>query len=556
MALIQCPDCGAKVSDRAKECPHCGCPVEVITGQEKNPSKVSHKSKHHWLVPLLVGMVLLASMAIYALATGRKQLEITPEFVVAIQKYDRLEPFSEGMAAVRRNGKWGYINLRGEEVIPCQFSDAFPPGQFAEGVACVVDSRNEEPLWNSRVGFINKEGEWVIEGDFYTEAPNLSEVWAQTDHQLPSFRDGKCAVYSKPVKSVDNAFDANPIVLVDHKGHTTSAPDSIARTLIAYHPYMRKEITEWPRSIQVYDDYYLSELRDTMECDNGAKIVYWSILDANSYPYDTGEVSVCYLLDSNNNSTLTSDQTSKMNTGKEALITELTSRHATLVSQREEQERRQREEEKFERERAWLCGTWEYSGTVDFGRYLGGVKKVTSRLIITPSNIQLINNGERSYSGSYSVENDQIVFDRKNGSATVLPLHPSSQQIEFHRGRYYKKISSGVPVGNYTSGQRSSGGYLSSSSSSSFSEFYTDQDVWTYLSDLTFEGHGTSFRLTPQYLIMQGQSVTGGIRVLRFSRNSAILTASSPYLGGHTFTMYLDASRGTITSDGLTYYAR
>ena len=29
MALIICPDCGGKVSDKAKACIHCGCPLEA-----------------------------------------------------------------------------------------------------------------------------------------------------------------------------------------------------------------------------------------------------------------------------------------------------------------------------------------------------------------------------------------------------------------------------------------------------------------------------------------------------------------------------------------------
>ncbi len=30
MALVKCPDCGSEVSDRAKQCIHCGCPIEAI----------------------------------------------------------------------------------------------------------------------------------------------------------------------------------------------------------------------------------------------------------------------------------------------------------------------------------------------------------------------------------------------------------------------------------------------------------------------------------------------------------------------------------------------
>lgn len=29
MALIKCPECGKEISDRAKACPNCGCPIEA-----------------------------------------------------------------------------------------------------------------------------------------------------------------------------------------------------------------------------------------------------------------------------------------------------------------------------------------------------------------------------------------------------------------------------------------------------------------------------------------------------------------------------------------------
>lgn len=28
LALIKCSECGKEISDRARSCPHCGCPVE------------------------------------------------------------------------------------------------------------------------------------------------------------------------------------------------------------------------------------------------------------------------------------------------------------------------------------------------------------------------------------------------------------------------------------------------------------------------------------------------------------------------------------------------
>ena len=74
-------------------------------------------------------------------------VELTPEFIAAIQKYDQLGVFSEGLAAVCKNNKWGYINTKGEEVIPCQFSCA---SLFKDGLAAAGG------------GYINTKGEIVI----------------------------------------------------------------------------------------------------------------------------------------------------------------------------------------------------------------------------------------------------------------------------------------------------------------------------------------------------------------------------------------------------------
>jgi hypothetical protein len=67
-------------------------------------------------------------------------------------KYSKVEPFSNGYAAVKKNNKWGYINKKGEIVIPFDFDVANP---FSEnGLASVVV--------NKKTGFINAKGDVVI----------------------------------------------------------------------------------------------------------------------------------------------------------------------------------------------------------------------------------------------------------------------------------------------------------------------------------------------------------------------------------------------------------
>ena len=38
-----------------------------------------------------------------------------------MEKYDKINSFSDGSAYVCLNGKWGYVNKAGEEIVPCQY---------------------------------------------------------------------------------------------------------------------------------------------------------------------------------------------------------------------------------------------------------------------------------------------------------------------------------------------------------------------------------------------------------------------------------------------------
>ena len=51
-------------------------------------------------------------------------------------KYDDIYNFSEGLAAVRLNYKWGYIDNAGVEVVPCKYSDCT---SFRSAIAFVCD---------------------------------------------------------------------------------------------------------------------------------------------------------------------------------------------------------------------------------------------------------------------------------------------------------------------------------------------------------------------------------------------------------------------------------
>ena len=85
--------------------------------------------------------------------------------------------FSEGLAAVQRGAKWGYINKNGKEVIPFVFDYA---GAFGGGLAPAKSG--------SKSGFINRSGSFAFQLDFDSasgfgigdEVTDVSDFWTKT----------------------------------------------------------------------------------------------------------------------------------------------------------------------------------------------------------------------------------------------------------------------------------------------------------------------------------------------------------------------------------------
>ena len=66
-------------------------------------------------------------------------------------EFDYAGNFNEGFSAVKKDGKWGYINTKGEQIVECKFDDAY---YFNEGFARV----KKDGKW----GYINTKGCSVI----------------------------------------------------------------------------------------------------------------------------------------------------------------------------------------------------------------------------------------------------------------------------------------------------------------------------------------------------------------------------------------------------------
>ena len=70
--------------------------------------------------------------------------------------------FKNGYAAVKIDGKWGYINTKGSLEIANKYSDA---ASFSNGAAAVADAASG--LW----GYINTTGLYIVEPQFDTAGP-------------------------------------------------------------------------------------------------------------------------------------------------------------------------------------------------------------------------------------------------------------------------------------------------------------------------------------------------------------------------------------------------
>lgn len=103
MALIKCSECGHTISDKAKKCPECGCPIE---------GKSTTKKRNH-----IIGLSILCILAIAVCAwlvvqthlKKERNAHVTPSQVTAVQKDIGLQNFHEG-----------YVDLDGNDTFTNQ----------------------------------------------------------------------------------------------------------------------------------------------------------------------------------------------------------------------------------------------------------------------------------------------------------------------------------------------------------------------------------------------------------------------------------------------------
>lgn len=396
MALIECTECGHKVSDKAECCPNCGCPIEeIMSADASNDTNVSQvyddavqfddippKKSKGWLWTIVVILVLAAiGVGVWLFTNGKlgeddpttAKVEITPEFIAAVHQYDELYPFSEGLAAVKKDGKFGYIDTKGNLVIPCQFGYA---SDFIEGTAVVAKDDGMPYCILNRDGRVVETKYILKDTSRYIESDGSLSQSSET-----YILNGEYVGFYTLTETKDNG-DNVAHYLDKNLKEVTEPSESLLRDFAPDSVY-----TEYFESGKDYlgNDEYLSGLKDkkgtiiiparykyVRMCDNGVALAEIRVEPAD---FHQEGLTVFGYIDLNGNSTFTDADFKKIEAYKQEQLAkkeELDRQAAEEEQARLEEERRQEELQQHPEIRfneiigntAWVCygTTMYYSG--------------------------------------------------------------------------------------------------------------------------------------------------------------------------------------------------
>ena len=142
--------------------------------------------KPKWLVIVLTAVITVSVLAGCSfLGTGNGDSTASTQtsgenaaYTEVIElKYDDALDFSEGLAGVKQNGKWGFIDKTGAEVIPFIYDVVQP---FSEDLAAV----RLEP--DGLIGYIDKSGKEVIPFKYHRAMPFSEGLAAVELPDIPS----------------------------------------------------------------------------------------------------------------------------------------------------------------------------------------------------------------------------------------------------------------------------------------------------------------------------------------------------------------------------------
>lgn len=143
-------------------------------------------TKKQRICSLTLSMALLASAFLpSALAADSQERGVMTYSEMIAPQYEGAGRFSEGLAPVRKDGKWGFIDETGKTIIPFQYDLA---GIFNEGLAIVGITKTVVPYEGAdhtkervELGFVVHTGEFTPFQPDSDGTPRYVDVWDAAD---------------------------------------------------------------------------------------------------------------------------------------------------------------------------------------------------------------------------------------------------------------------------------------------------------------------------------------------------------------------------------------
>lgn len=163
-----------------------------VRGFRNNTFRVYNSELERYTTPRLSWVSTASpgdSLAVYAIPDKRGYINANTGGIVIdaeVNDYHKAWVFSEGLAAVMRDGKIGFINPQNEVVIPFQFDysdkcSKYNLGYLFHNGYCIMSNKEGD------FGLIDKSGNWVIE-------PSYDEIWAPVSGYRVIIKDNKHGV--------------------------------------------------------------------------------------------------------------------------------------------------------------------------------------------------------------------------------------------------------------------------------------------------------------------------------------------------------------------------
>lgn len=179
-----------------------------------------------------LALALLLAVPATALAAEEQRGVLTYTEVVSPQ-YENAGSFSEGLAPVKQNGKWGYIDTEGRVVIPFQYEMAYI---FNEGLAVVAANPQTKTSGEGDYAYTYTEVEWGFINTSGQYTPFMAQEWDDaTGMQVtrPLVRDAEYLPASPQDKFFHNGLVALSFGFGDEGFYTTAGT---ALPLDGYYP--------------------------------------------------------------------------------------------------------------------------------------------------------------------------------------------------------------------------------------------------------------------------------------------------------------------------------